>query len=391
MNPELHEKTLVVIPVYNHAGTLLDVAKGVLAEGFPLLVVDDGSADDPLSRLKGLPVQCLSLPENQGKGAALLAGARWAQEKGYTCMMTLDADGQHHPLDLPGMLEAARGSFPCIVLGKRDLSSPHVPASSRFGRAFSNFWVRLETGVNLEDTQSGFRVYPVDFLTETPFWTRHYTFEIEVLVRAAWAGFAILEHPIHVTYQPGSARISHFHAIRDNARLSFLHTGLMVRRLFSLGGGKRGAGASEWHEIKAKAHRALRHPWTFTKTLAKEHASPLELAVAVWLGVFIGCLPIIPFGLAVIFYVSRRLKLNPLASMGASNLCVAPFVPFVCIQAGHWLLNGRFWTEFSRQRLINEIPQRMGEWALGALVLGPVLGAMVAVLLYGLLRRLSAR
>jgi len=369
-------RVLAVVPVYDHAATLRAVVEGLLQLGLPVLVVDDGSADAPLDRLAGLPVETLRLERNRGKGAAILYAARRALEEGYDAILTLDADGQHYPSDAPALLKAAFRSWPAVAVGRRDMDVPNVPGSSRFGRAFSNFWVRLECGRRLEDSQSGFRVYPVSMLLETRYLSRRYTFEVEVLVRCAWAGMAIVEHPIRVVYQKGAERISHFRAFRDNLRLTVLHTFLVARSLLPRPGA--------W----AKAREALRAPRAFLRGLATEHDSPMELAAAVGMGVFIGSLPIIPFGTAAIVFVNHRLGLNRLAGVGAANVCVAPFVPFLCVQAGHLMRTGHLWTAFNRQTLLREVHLRLGEWLLGSLVIGPLLGLALAVPTYYLVRRL---
>lgn len=249
-------RALAVVPVYNHAPTLPAVVRGLLDQGFEVLVVDDGSTDDPLGGLAGLPVRTLRLEPNRGKGAALLAAARHAREAGYGALLTLDADGQHLPADAPALVDLARAHWPAIVVGERVMEGPHVPRSSRFGRAFSNFWVRLECGRTLGDTQSGFRIYPTDLLAGGSFLSRRYTFEVEVLVRAAWAGLPILGYPVGVVYPPAGERVSHFGAFRDNARLTALHTCLVAWRLADLGlRGLRylGRRASTWSKEKDSA------------------------------------------------------------------------------------------------------------------------------------------
>ncbi len=372
-------RALAVVPVYDHAATLRGVVEGLLEAGLPVLVVDDGSRDGALERVADLPVRTLRLEPNQGKGAALLAGARVAAEAGFGALLSIDADGQHFPSDAPALLAAAFAHWPAIAIGVRAMDGPHVPGSSRFGRAFSNFWVRLECGRDLADTQSGYRVYPVAFLTGGTFRTRRYAFEVEVLVRGAWAGMAIAEAPVRVLYQ-AEGRISHFRAFRDNLRLTALHTCLVTLALFRRQG----------PPLAVEARRALISPRAFLRTLASEHDSPAALATAVGLGVFLGSLPIIPFGLLVIAFVHHRLHLNKLAGMGASNVCVAPFVPFLCVQVGHLLLHGRWWTTWNRQGLVVELPQRLWEWLLGALVVGPALGLLLAVPTWFLVKRFRA-
>lgn len=378
-------KTLLLIPVYNHAPTLRAVVEGCLREGYPVLVVDDGSTDGSLDRVSDLHIIRHRLPENRGKGAAMQAGAKVAASLGYEAVITLDADGQHDPVDAKLLLEAAAPVWPAIVVGARQMDGPNVPASSRFGMAFSNFWVRLECGKALPDTQSGYRLYPVSVL-QGSFISRRYTFEIEVLVRGSWAGLPILSTPISVYYPPADERVSHFHKLRDNLRLTALHSWLVMLSLLPW---TRRRQTPE--EVREKPPSILFHPIRFFRQLCLEHSSAGELATAVWMGIFLGALPIIPFGIAAIVYVSHRLHLNKLAAVGASNVCIAPFVPFLCIEVGYFLRYGTWWTTFNRHTLINEIHLRVWEWLLGAFIVGPVLGGLGALLTYGLVRRLRSR
>lgn len=384
--PSLPPKTLVVIPVYNHAGTLRKVTKGALAQGFPVLVVDDGSTDGSLDSVSDLPIERHRLPLNQGKGSAILAAAHLARSSGYQAILTIDADGQHDPADAPQLVKVATPSWPCIVIGARRMESGNVPRSSLFGRDFSNFWVRLECGQTLPDTQSGYRLYPVEFLESSRFLSRRYTFEIEVLVRGRWAGLPLLSTPVAVYYPPGDERISHFHKFKDNLRLSGLHTFLVSRSLFPWPHRRLFRDGAEAERLPS-----IFHPSAYFRALSQEHSSAGQLAAAVWVGIFLGALPIIPFGTAAIVYACHRLHLNKLAAFGASNLCAAPFVPLLCIELGHYLFYGRFWYEFNRHTLLNEIHYRLGEWLLGALLLGPLLGAIGAFLTYALVRALRRR
>lgn len=378
-------RPLLLIPVYNHAGTLREVAEGCLREGFEVLVVDDGSSDGCLDQVADLPLTRHRLPENRGKGAAIQAGAALAASLGFEAVITLDADGQHAPADAHALLKAAADAWPCIVVGQRPMNVLNVPPSSRFGMAFSNFWVRLECGQTLPDTQSGYRLYPVALLTRG-FLSRRYTFEIEVLVRGSWSGLPILSTPISVYYAPPGERVSHFHKFRDNLRLTALHAWLVTRSLIPWPHRTLFPGLTPEH-----AAPSLLHPIRFLRQLGREHTSPGELATAVWVGIFVGSLPIIPFGIAAIVYICHRFRLNKLAGAGASNVCVAPFVPFLCIEVGHFLRKGEWWTTFTHHALVNEIHFRLWEWFLGALIVGPALGFVGALLTFVLVRALRPR
>ena len=372
-------KTLLLIPVYNHSRTLRTVAEQGLAAGFPVLVVDDGSTDRSLETILGLQVERCRFPVNRGKGAAIRAGAEWAQARGYDAVITLDADGQHDPAEGWRLRDAAATSWPAIVVGARDMEAGRAPRSSIFGRDFSNFWVKIECGRSLPDTQSGFRLYPAAWVAKGRFLTVRYAFEVEVLVRAVWAGLPVLSAPVSVRYPPAGEGVSHFDRFWDNLRLTGLHTWLVARSLLPWPH-RRIFGAANRFGVAAAC-----------RLLSDEPATAGELAAAVWVGIFIGALPIIPFGIATIIYVNHRLRLSKLAGVGASNVCCAPFVPFLCIETGHFLLYGRFWTAFNRQTLVAELPHRLWEWLLGAIVVGPLLGFLGAAVAYILVRSLRAR
>ena len=139
----MHDRFSVVIPVYNHEATVVRVAMAARALNFPVFVVDDGSTDatwDRIRRIEG--IACLRHATNQGKGAAILTGFRAAQEVADWAV-TIDADGQHDPRDVPNMIRALSDGKRPIVIGLRQhmAAEDGVPWKSRFGRTFSNFSV----------------------------------------------------------------------------------------------------------------------------------------------------------------------------------------------------------------------------------------------------------
>lgn len=381
-----NNKIAVVVPVYNHASTLPGVVAASLAAGWPVIVVDDGSVDGGAAQLAGLDCQLVSLPKNMGKGAAILAGAEKAAEMGYEQIITLDADGQHDPKD--AVLLAEKGAAvdgPVIVIGNRRMIEDTVPRSSLFGRAFSNFWVRLECGLDLPDTQSGMRLYPVRELLQLRPRSRRYDFEIEVLILAAWEGITIESVEISVHYPPGDQRISHFHQFRDNFRLSILHTGLIIRRLLPF---------SRWRQLtklrpeSVKEKLIIRNPLKTLRQLCLEHTSPLWLATAAWMGIFLGALPLLACHTVAIIYVTHRLHLNKIAAVAASQFCAPPIVPVLCIQVGYFMRSGSLLLDFTREIWLYEIHLRLWDWFLGSLVVGPLLGFIVAGITYWSAKRL---
>ena len=227
-------KIIIVIPVYNHSGTLRDVVTKSLKVYDRVMVVDDGSSDGGVDTLEGLEVDIVRHSKNLGKGAAILSAAKKALRSGMTHMVTVDADGQHDPDDLRHFIPELEAHPDAIIVGKRDFHGTYVPASSRVGRAISNFWLRVETGRTLGDAQSGFRAYPVDLFQQLKLRERRYSFEIEILVRAAWAGIELREVDISIYYPSPAERVSHFRLFWDNLRLSLLNARLVMRAAIPL-------------------------------------------------------------------------------------------------------------------------------------------------------------
>lgn len=223
-------KVCVIIPTYNNSTTIERVVNDVLAQCQDVIVVNDGSTDETLQVLKqlGNHIIQVKLSSNQGKGCALLAGFKKAKELGFTHAITIDADGQHFASDIPAFLEAAKKCERTIVVGSRNLTEKNMPRQNTFANRFSNFWFRLQTGISLPDTQSGFRLYPLEELKGLSLITSRYEAELELLVFAAWNGVNITTIPIHVYYPPEEERVSHFRPIYDFVRISILNTLLCI-------------------------------------------------------------------------------------------------------------------------------------------------------------------
>ncbi|WP_051261618.1 glycosyltransferase family 2 protein [Desulfovibrio inopinatus] len=227
---------LVVVPTYNHTGTLPDVVRRIKAQHPHVLVVDDGS-DIPVSANDlSDTIDVIRHPVNQGKGAAMKTAAKRARQRGMTHILTIDADGQHFPEDIPRFISAMEQHPESIIVGSRNFNAKNIPGSSRFGRWFSNLWYRIQTLHTISDMQSGFRAYPLTVFEKIQSTENRYSFEIEILVKATWAGFHIEEIDIPVFYPEPDQRISHFKAFWDNARISWLNTRLTVWAILRLPG-----------------------------------------------------------------------------------------------------------------------------------------------------------
>jgi len=373
-------KVLLAIPVYNHGRTLRRVVERALSAGAEVLVVDDGSTDEGLHSLSDLKVRTVRHERNLGKGAAILTAVREAAKVGASHIITVDADGQHDPAEYRRFLPLIEESPLSVIVGKRVFEEKKTPFLSRFGRGFSNFWFRVQTGQVLQDTQSGFRAYPVELLLWLELRCRRYAFEVEVLVKAAWAGVEMKETEISVHYPPKKERVSHFRMIRDNGSISLLNTFLTIRAVLPFP-------HRAFRPAKGGAERiSLFHPVRSIRILLGREVTPRQLAWSAALGVLVGSLPLVGLWTLTALVAAGFFRLHKLTALSASQISNIPLLPALCIEVGHFLRKGRFLTEFSLQTLGVQAPQRIWEWLLGSLMVGPFLGFLTGATVYGLIR-----
>jgi predicted LPLAT superfamily acyltransferase len=235
IDPLILEFVWCAVPVFNNRETVRKVVSECRDILSRVVVVDDGSTDtDLIELLSGLDVVVLRHAKNLGKGQAILTASHYVEEHGGEYMITIDADGQHLPRDIQKFLPLIREDVPGIIIGCRLFNTDNIPASSRFGRSFANFWLLVETGIFIGDCQSGFRAYPVRYLNRINFKGFHYDFEAEVLAKAAWGGLALTTVDIDVVYPKPEERVSSFKPFMDNLRLTGIHSMLVGRRMLPI-------------------------------------------------------------------------------------------------------------------------------------------------------------
>lgn len=225
-------KTCIIVPVYNNVGTINDVVQRILRFCQDVIVVDDGSTDGSSDSLEDLGAVVVRYEKNRGKGYALKTGFKEAKARGFERAITIDADGQHFPEDIPAFAAEAKAHPDAMLVGSRNLRMENMPGGNTFANKFSNFWFRLQTGVNMPDTQSGFRLYQLNRIGALHFLTCRYEAELELLVFQCWKGVRMLPVGINVYYPPEGERVSHFRPFRDFFRISVLNTILCVLALF---------------------------------------------------------------------------------------------------------------------------------------------------------------
>lgn len=226
----------VLVPTYNNAATLERVLLGVMQFTSQIIVINDGSTDATAEILKRFPqLWVLDLPRNQGKGNALRQGFRKAEELGFNYAISIDSDGQHYPEDLPVFLEALEQrkeqDLPLLVVGSRKMDGPGVPEKSSFGNRLSSLWYWVQTGIRLQDTQCGYRLYPIRLVNSLQLFTSRFELEIEVLVKAALNGARVINLPVRVLYDPAE-RVTHFRPFTDVLRIVLLNVYFVFYALF---------------------------------------------------------------------------------------------------------------------------------------------------------------
>lgn len=227
----------VVIPCYNHGAMMANVLSRLAPFGLPCLIVDDGSDEGTRLELERLAteqpqVTLIRLAENAGKGTAVIRGLEESARAGFTHAVQVDADGQHAIEDIPQLLTLAERHPEALISGQ-PIYDDSIPRSRLYGRWITHFWVWIETlSLQLKDSMCGFRVYPVAptlQLAERVTLGKRMDFDTEVMVRLYWQGHTSYFLPTRVTYPLDG--LSHFDALKDNVRISLMHTRLFFGML----------------------------------------------------------------------------------------------------------------------------------------------------------------
>jgi len=234
---------LVLIPSYNPGPKVFDTVKAARAQWNPVWVVVDGSTDgtaEELQRMAGQDagLRVLVLPQNCGKGAAVLHGLDEAARLGYTHALTMDSDGQHPAQLIPQFMAESAAAPARMILG-RPVFDASAPLLRVRGRKVSNAWANLETlWVGIGDSLYGFRIYPIAPLQKVmrgQRWMRRFDFDPEAVVRLAWRGVRPVNVDAPVKYfSAEEGGVSHFNYLRDNTLLTWMHTRLFLGFLLRL-------------------------------------------------------------------------------------------------------------------------------------------------------------
>ncbi len=379
-------KVCIVVPTYNNAKTLAPLLENLQKFNAYVIVVNDGSTDETQNILDHFTrVHSISYSPNKGKGIALRRGFRAAVSQGYQYAISIDSDGQHFARDIPAFLDCLEKNPGALIVGARNMDQSSVPGKSSFGHRFSNFWFKVETGIQLPDTQSGFRLYPVQRLQSMTFITRRFEFEIEVIVRSAWNGIPVTSVPVSVYYAPPGERVSHFRPFADFTRISILNTFLvfisflyirprdLLRRLFL---------KQKWKEV-------------FVDELFDPSQSNLRKSVSVAFGIFMGILPIWGFQLVSAIFLAVLLKLNKGLVIVFANISIPPMIPLIIYASYRF---GAFWMpadahpiSLTKTLSLSAIRYNFKQYLAGSISLAITAGLVAGLITYLLLRLFSKK
>lgn len=221
----------IIIPTYNNESTIKVVIEQCLEWTDSIIVVNDGSTDRTQSLIdpyRDYGVQIISYDSNRGKGYALRRAFTYALQQQYRYAISMDADGQHFASDIPRFINALTYNPGSLIIGSRNLKADGMPRGNTFANRFSNFWFSVQTLQYIPDTQTGYRLYPLDRMANLWWLTSRYEAELELLVYAAWHGIKLIPVQIHVYYPPQGERVSHFRPFTDFVRISILNTILCI-------------------------------------------------------------------------------------------------------------------------------------------------------------------
>lgn len=372
----------VIVPTYNNHKTLRRVLDSVLDFTSNLIIVNDGSTDETVEILKHYSQYTqIHHPKNLGKGRALRNGFRKAIEMNFEYAITIDSDGQHFASDIPNFIAEIQNEPNSLLIGSRNMTQENVPKKSSFGNKFSNFWFKFETGIQLEDTQSGYRLYPLRLIPKQ-FYTNKFEFEIEVIVRSAWKGIVVKNIPVQILYDP-LERVSHFRPFKDFTRISILNTILVINTLLYI------KPRDFFRKAKKKGFKKF-----FLEDILESSDSNFKKSAAIALGIFIGLSPFWGFQTILLFTLAAVFRLNKVIAFLTSNVSFPPFIPLIIyssLKIGSYFVSNDAPLILDSSMTLDDIQKNAAQYIVGSLILASVSALSVGLISYLLLTTFSSK
>ncbi len=203
-------KVCIVIPTYNEAKAIANLIGKIREQEIEVVVIDDGSQDNTSEIASDNGAIVLRNENNQGKGASLIKGFRYALNSGFDAVITMDGDGQHLPEEIPCFIRLAKYSNSGILIGNRMFKRKSMPSARVITNKFMSRLISLVTGQNIPDTQCGFRLIKKEVLEKINLKTSKYETESEIIIKASRLGFKIESVPIKTIYSGEKSQINPF-------------------------------------------------------------------------------------------------------------------------------------------------------------------------------------
>jgi len=366
------------MPTYNNATFIKKVIEDLIPYCDDIFIINDGSTDNTLDIIKPFStINIISYPINKGKGYALRTCFKNVLDAGFNYAITIDSDGQHFAKDLPVFLEALDRNSNSIIIGSRSLKNSNISSKSNFANKFSNFWFNIETGVELPDTQSGYRLYPLKEMKSIKFFSGKYEFELEIIVRASWANIDVLCVPIDVYYPEKENRISHFRPFKDFLRISLLNIVLVTMALIY---------------YRPKKILNVYRKKTFKQIIKEDildvNTSNHIIASSIAFGVFMGIVPIWGFQLIIGFIIAHFFKLNKAIFFLAANISFPPLLPIILYLSyitGSYVLENGSWN-VDVELSIEGVKANLKQYLIGSIVFAFMLSVFFGLFSFLLLK-----
>lgn len=349
---------LIAIPCFNNETTINQViANSLELTTLPILIIDDGS-DKLVAELihKNFPsnprLNFLRFEKYEGKGAAIQAAFSYGVERNYTHVITMSAEGVHHAFEIPLLTAAATITPFGIIVGSREAVSLAEPDSNKLSKRIAKFWNKLwakyQTDAKVVDILSGFRCYPLFYMQNMNFRYKRLDFDIEVLIRLIWNGVDIKNIKTSVVYDPNDSSKNKTKNLKENLKMMTLRATLVV------------------------------------VSLVTEPSSPIQSALAVAIGVFVGVVPVYGLHLAIVATISAIFRVNFIYLWLGTHISIPPFIPLLL--AGANLIGKKFFDYFYHQQ--NGFALTM---AVGSVILGIILAFVAFIFVFLIKRKISLR
>ena len=372
-------KICVIIPTYNNERTLKTVIDGLLEITKDLIIINNSATDATFRILKTYTeITQIFLTKNKGNGNALRIGFKKAEVLGYDFAVTLKPDGQYYLEDIAvfvNQLEFETNKN-LLLIGSTNRDQKTVSSRMSFTNKLSIFLYKLQTGIQLKNTQSGFRLYPLNELNNIKFFTTKSEFEIETIVKAAWRGISVKNVPVNVSIDP-QERATHLKSIKGFLRISLLNTWFILVAFLYI------KPRNLIREFREKGIRQF-----IKEEILGNNESPLKSAQAMALGVFIGLTPLWGFHTILVLSLAVLFKLNKVISFAFTNVSFPPFIPFTVyagIMIGNYVLGEPTDYSFADFEENFEFVKSLKTYVVGSFILASVMSVMVGIVAYLLL------